>query len=139
MPPSRPPPVGAGRGTTAWADLAFAEYCEDQYSPPGGAYQRMVRWDRWKFIDYDDHPPQLFDLTDDPDELVDRAADPACASVVAELRARVRDGWDPAQIRAKMAAMDADNRILEAWAQTTQPVEQYRWRPRAEMNRLLRG
>jgi hypothetical protein len=56
---------------------------------------------------------------------------------LAELRARVRDGWDPAQIRARMAAMDADNRILEAWAQTTQPAEQYRWRPRAEMNRLL--
>ncbi|MEZ4622691.1 MAG: hypothetical protein R2867_45330 [Caldilineaceae bacterium] len=27
-------PVGAGRGTTAWEDLVFAEYCEDQYSYP---------------------------------------------------------------------------------------------------------
>ncbi len=131
--------VGAGRGTTTWEDLAFAEYCEDQYSPPGGAYQRMMRSGRWKLIDYDDDPPQLFNLAEDPDELVDRAADPACGPVVAELRARVRDGWDPAQIRARMAAMDADNQILEAWARTTQPTEQYRWRPRAEMNTLVGG
>jgi len=129
---------GAGRGTATWEDIAFAEYCEDQYSPPGGAYQRMVRSGRWKLIDYDQDPPQLFDLMADPDELVDRAADPACASILVALRARVRERWDPAQIRAKMVAKDADNRILEAWARTTQPAERYRWRPRAEMNRLLR-
>ncbi|MEZ4622692.1 MAG: hypothetical protein R2867_45335 [Caldilineaceae bacterium] len=70
--------------------------------------------------------------------MVDRAADPACAPILAELRSRVRDGWDPAQIRARMAAMDADNQILEAWARATQPAEQYRWRPRAEMNMLLK-
>ncbi len=130
--------VGAGRGTSTWEDLAFAEYCEDQYSPPGGAYQRMVRSGAWKLIDYDHDPSQLFNLAEDPDELVDRAADPACAPVLAELRARVRAGWEPAQIRARMVEMDADNQILEAWARTTNPAEQYRWRPRAEMNRLLR-
>jgi len=131
-------PVGAGRGTADWDDLAFAEYCEDQYSPPGGAYQRMVRSGRWKLIDYDQEPPQLFDLVDDPDELVDRAADPARASILAELRAQARAGWDPMQIRVQMAAMDANNRILEAWARRTEPAEQYRWRPQAQMNTLLR-
>ncbi len=125
-------PAGAGRGSSAWEDFAFAEYCEDQYSPPGGAYQRMVRRGRWKLIDYDQDPPQLFDLEADPDELVDRAADPACAALLHELRATIRAGWDPDQIRAKMAAMDADNRILEAWAGKVNPAEQYRWSARAE-------
>lgn len=128
--------VGAGRGTSEWDDLAFAEYCEDQYSPPGGAYQRMIRRGQWKLIDYGDAPPQLFDLENDPDELEDRAADPSCAATVSELRAAVRADWNPDQIRAKMAAMDADNQILEAWASKVQPTEQFRWTTRAEMNVL---
>lgn len=128
--------VGAGRGPTDWEDIAFAEYCEDQYSPPGGAYQRMVRQGRWKLVDYDQDPPQLFDLVDDPDEQVDRAGDPACGPIIEELQAIVRDGWDPDQVRAKMAAMDADNSILEPWARHVQPVEHYRWLARAEMNSL---
>jgi len=129
-------PVGAGRGSRDWEDVAFAEYCEDQYSPPGGAYQRMVRRGRWKLIDYGDDPPQLFDLEADPDELTDRADDPACAAIIRDLRAEVRQGWNPDQIKAKMAAMDANNRILEAWSANVQPEERYRWRARPEMNSL---
>ncbi len=128
--------VGAGRGSADWEDVAFAEYCEDQYSPPGGAYQRMVRSGRWKLIDYHQDPPQLFDLETDPEELTDRAADPACAEILRELSATIRDGWDPEQIQAQMATRDADNRILEAWAKQVQPVEQYRWLARPEMNSL---
>lgn len=128
--------AGAGRGSTQWEDVAFAEYCEDQYSPPGGAYQRMVRQGKWKLIDYNLDPPQLFDLEADPEELTDRATDPACAEILGELRAVVRDGWDPAQIQAQMADRDADNRILEAWANQVQPAEEYRWLARPEMNRL---
>ena len=129
-------PAGAGRGSSQWEDIAFAEYCEDQYSPPGGAYQRMVRSGRWKLIDYHQDPPQLFDLEADPEERVDRAADPACAGIVKELLAMIRADWNPEQIQAQMAALDADNRILEAWARQVQPVEQYRWLARAEMNSL---
>ncbi|MEX1020283.1 MAG: sulfatase-like hydrolase/transferase, partial [Litorilinea sp.] len=128
--------AGAGRGSPEWEDLAFAEYCEDQYSPPGGAYQRMVRRGRWKLIDYHTDPPQLFDLETDPDELVDRAADPDCVAILHELRALVRQEWDPERIRAQMAAMEADNRILEAWAGQIQPADQFRWAARAEMNSL---
>ena len=129
-------PAGAGRGSSQWEDIAFAEYCEDQYSPPGGAYQRMVRSGRWKLIDYHLDPPQLFDLEADPEERVDRAADPACAGIVKELLAMIRADWNPEQIQAQMAALDADNRILEAWARQVQPVEEYRWLARAEMNSL---
>jgi len=38
-----------------------------------------------KYVEYSDGAEQLFDLGEDPDELVDRAGDPACAEVKDEL------------------------------------------------------
>ena len=50
----------------------FAEY-HDGGSTTGTF---MVRWDRWKYVHYVGHPPQLFDLQSDPNELEDLAASP---------------------------------------------------------------
>mgnify|MGYP003321653825 FL=1 len=44
----------------------------------------MVRTDRWKYIFYEGFEPQLFDLENDPQELVDRGADPACHAILIE-------------------------------------------------------
>ena len=52
----------------------------------------MLRTARWKFIDYDGLPPQLFDMHADPQELHDLGRDPACAAVREELRGRLF-GW----------------------------------------------
>jgi choline-sulfatase len=123
-------------GADAWEDVAFSEYCSDEYGPDGGCYQRMVRSGRWKLIYYQGQQPQLFDLQEDPDELVDRAPDPACREICEALTNRVLDGWDPEWVRHAMAAKRADNEILRAWARETQPPDQYRWPLRPEMNRL---
>jgi arylsulfatase A-like enzyme len=55
--------------------------------------QRSVRDDRWKLIRYPlvDHT-QLFNLQDDPDELVNLANDPAQAGRVAQLT-RLMQEW----------------------------------------------
>ena len=119
-----------------WEDLAFSEYCSERYCPQGGCYQRMVRYGEWKLVYYHGQEPQLFNLEDDPHELVDWAQDPTCAEIRQELVKRVLDGWDPDEIAAKMAAKRADNQILSAWAQHTQPADQYRWDLRPEMNDL---
>jgi choline-sulfatase len=119
-----------------WEDEAFTEYCSDEYAPQGGCYQRMVRRGDWKLIYYDGQPPQLFNLAEDPDELTDRAGDPACQEIQQALTERVLDGWDPRAIKAKMDAKRADNQILKAWARRTHPEEQYRWDLRPEMSRL---
>ena len=59
----------------SWDDEAFSEYCSDEaWAPPDGCYQRMIRRDQWKLACY--HGPgtavdlQLFNLKEDPDELV---------------------------------------------------------------------
>ena len=117
-----------------WEDVAFSEYCEDQYSPPGGCYARMIRRDEWKLVYYDGYSPQLFNLRMDPDERIDRAGDPAVQDIRRTLAEEVLTGWDPAAIRLELEAKQADFRILAAWANKVQPADRFRWRVRPEMN-----
>lgn len=128
--------VSHARPTPAWEDVAFSEYCADQYSPDGESYHRMIRLGPWKLIYYHGMEPQLFNLDDDPSELRDRAADPTCQAIRAELTARVLDGWNPDAIAAVMAHKRGEAKILRQWANQTRPVEQYRWPLTAGMNRL---
>ncbi len=81
-------------GRPAFGDQAAV--CESEFSlmeiigdlPDGPASSRratMIRTDRYKYILSETGPNLLYDLEDDPDELVDRADDPALARVRAEL------------------------------------------------------
>jgi choline-sulfatase len=67
----------------------------------------MLRKGKWKLIHYEGHRPQLFDLESDPDEADDRAADPACAPVLADLEAELRKICDPAAVTAQAFADQA--------------------------------
>ena len=119
-----------------WDDIAFSEYCQDRFAPPGGCYQRMIRLGEWKSIYYHRQPPMLFNLHDDPQEQINRADDSSCRSLIEELTARILDEWHPDLIAARMAGRRADNRILKAWAQKTQPPDSVRWQMRPEMSYL---
>jgi choline-sulfatase len=130
--------VSSARATPAWEDVALSEYCADEYVPPaidgGKSYQRMIRQEQWKLIYYHGLPPQLFNLAEDPDEQVDRAADPGCQPIRHALMARLLADWNPELIASRMAALRSDNRILKVWAQQTKPADSYRWALRPEMN-----
>jgi len=71
----------------------------------------MLRKGRWKLIHYVSFEPELFDLEDDPEELTNRAADPACADILGEMMDRLKAICDPeltdAQAHADQAAMVA--------------------------------
>lgn len=128
--------ISSVRPSPEWEDIAFSEYCADQYTPDGECYQRMVRRGPWKLIYYHGMEPQLFNLDEDPGELVDLAAAPACKEIRTELTLRVLSEWDPAAIAGELAQKRAEAELLNCWAQQTQPPEQYRWPLRPEMNRL---
>lgn len=128
--------VSDSRPTPDWEDVAFSEYVADQYTPDGESYHRMVRLGVWKLIYYEGMEPQLFNLVDDPGEMTDRASDPACQEIRAELTARVLDGWSPAALVPVLAQKRAESRILRQWANQTRPVEQYRWPLLTTMNRV---
>ena len=129
------------RPTPQWEDVAFTEYCIDQFTPgnearPGECYQRMIRRNEWKLIYDADAPPMLFNLAEDPQERIDRAGDAECAAILSDLTARILDGWDPDRIARRMAEKRADIPVLRDWAQKTQPPEVINWPMKAAMNYL---
>ncbi|MDE0349195.1 MAG: DUF4976 domain-containing protein [Gammaproteobacteria bacterium] len=70
-------------------------YCEHHGEVWGYQSQRMVRTRRWKYA-YDPHSTdELYDLENDPGELVNRVGDPACRDVLLEMQARLL-GWNDA-------------------------------------------
>jgi choline-sulfatase len=77
----------------------------------------MIRRGRWKFIHAAGDPDQLFDLEDDPLELVDLAASSEHAELMAAFRAEVAERWDLAalerDVRASQQARLAVFRALQ--------------------------
>jgi choline-sulfatase len=69
---------------------------------PSGAY--MLRQGDYKFISYVGYEAELFDLANDPQETRNLAADPAFASVLADLDARLRAIVDPITTDARAKA-----------------------------------
>lgn len=129
-------PLIDGSDGANWEDVAYSEYCQHQFCPDGGCYQRMIRAGDWKLIYYHGQPPQLFNLAEDPDEFIDRASDPSCQSIIKDLTAQVLTDWHPEKIAAKITAVGQDNDILKAWAQQTNPPDIIRWQLKPEMNYL---
>ncbi len=103
----------------------------------GGNFEwvgRMVRRGPWKLwqhqtIDGVDHPPVLFNLDDDPEEQVDRANDPGCASIVQELSELLHTDWQPQQVTATVQQQLQDWDLLHRWGCSVQPShpDTYAW------------
>jgi len=74
------------------ARVGFSEY--HAVGSPSGAF--MLRKGRWKYHEYVGYPCELFDLASDPDERNNKADDPSCSAVLAELRGELRRIVDPA-------------------------------------------
>lgn len=76
----------------------------------------MVRWDRWKYVHYVGHKPQLFDLHADPHELNDLAAAPEMSfdseAALAEGEKRLREICDPEAVN-QLCFEDQQRRIEE--------------------------
>jgi arylsulfatase K len=85
----------------------FAQYHESLQ--PTGSF--MIRQERWKYVHYVGHEPQLFDLEADPDELDNRAV--AQPDVAAALESRLRQSFDFEAIDAQAKAYD--RRCFAKW------------------------
>ena len=81
-----------------WRRVAFSEYDYSMQDvrlkldqPIEQCRLFMVFDGRWKYVHASGFRPMLYDLADDPQELIDRGDDPACADVVARLRSELFD------------------------------------------------
>ncbi len=73
-----------------WKSAAFASYKRSDRAPDGPAL-RAIRAAQYKYIESDTFAFQLFDLDDDPDEVVHLA--PSRPDLVEDLRAQLYAGW----------------------------------------------
>lgn len=94
----------------------FSEYLGHGVAAPVA----MLREGRWKLVHYHRERPQLFDLDQDPGELQDRAADPECAQVLAQLTERLLGMWDPEEIDRRVRHSQAE-RLLIRRAESASP------------------
>jgi arylsulfatase A-like enzyme len=90
--------LGLTRGTAAdWRDGVVSELdwtfrgARRRLGLPTGQHRAvMMRTDRWKYVHWTSGMrPQLYDLRDDPEEFLDRGADPALEPVRQEMRDRL--------------------------------------------------
>jgi choline-sulfatase len=76
-----------------------------EYSSEGVcAASRVVRTGPWKYIYTYRLPPILFNLADDPDELINLSGTSAVAHIEQRLHARLVQDWEPASIHATILA-----------------------------------
>ena len=72
----------------------------------------MLRDGPWKYVYYQDYAPQLFNLEDDPEELVDLTGIQGYGEIVEQLRAKLFSRLDPAATHERAVA-DQKRRIEE--------------------------
>jgi choline-sulfatase len=94
----------------------------------------MVRRGTWKYVYSEAYPAQLFDLAEDPEQLENRAGDPACAALEAGLRAIVAREWDLPTLRAAVIADQRKRRFL-AETLATGRVESWDYQPIVDATR----
>lgn len=95
-------------------DYSFRQQRRDLGVPPHAARAYALRDARWNYIYYEGFPPQLFDLHNDPDELVDLGRDAGYATVRADLNMRLFDWLRNRARRSTISDADIETRT-EAW------------------------
>jgi choline-sulfatase len=74
----------------------------------------MIRRGRWKFIHSPADPDMLFDLSTDPEERENLAAQPDQRAPVAEFRQEIRRRWDLQKLDAQVRESQRRRRIVDA-------------------------
>jgi arylsulfatase A-like enzyme len=107
----------------AWRDAVF---CDSDFAlrharrrldlGPDRARGYMVRTARWKFVFFEDFPPQLFDLDADPNELNDLGRTGGHAEVRAEMEARLFAWFRHLRLRTTVSDAEVERRTGKAKA-----------------------
>ena len=126
--------LAAGHGD-GWPDVVGSEYCGEGASSP----LLMIRRERWKYIHCEDDPPLLFDLEEDPDELVNLAGTPEVSAIEADLASEICRWWDPAVLKARVIESQERRKFLNA-ALSVGRRTPWDWQPVRDASReYLRG
>jgi choline-sulfatase len=122
-------PLPAADGQSLWKTLQGrpdAGRAEETFSEHlggiDGVPSRMVRRGPWKLYKYHDStPPVMYNLEQDPEEMIDLGTDPRHEGLRNELLKRLYDGWDPDEVLLGAAVLERDLRLVTRWGQAVQP------------------
>ncbi len=89
----------------------IGEYCAEM-TP--GVPVCMIRRGPWKYIHCAYDPPVLYNVEEDPGELVNRADDPGCRDVVTAFQDEAASRWDDEAIRDAVTASQTARRVVQA-------------------------
>ncbi|MBT5773035.1 MAG: choline-sulfatase [Dehalococcoidia bacterium] len=101
--------VGLMEGRDEGPPLVAGEYLSEGVFEP----TFMLRMGQYKLLYSEVDPPVLFDLVDDPLELIDLSGSSEHAEILAELSARASDLWDAKAIKAGIVADQNQRRLVE--------------------------
>lgn len=114
-------PLVNGAKPTGWRDAAF---CDGDFSlrharrtlklPPERARGYMVCTRRWKYVMFEDFPPQLFDLANDPREQNDLGRAAGHAEVRAEMERRLFAWFRSRRTRVTISDAEVERRTGSA-------------------------
>jgi arylsulfatase A-like enzyme len=114
-------PLIRGEAVPGWREAAF---CDSDFSlrharrtlnlPPDRARAYMVRTQKWKYVFYEEFPPQLYDLENDPRELVDLVAQGGHESVLIEMERKLFAWFRSLRTRVGISDAEVDRRTGSA-------------------------
>ena len=119
-----------------WPDIAVADFTAGGVPGP----LRMLKYGRWKLIHTGGHPPMLFDLLADPDELNDLSNDTGSQKILNELLVMMTKDYDATKIHQQVCQSQARRLLIRAADEEWK--DPYRWNWKAQANddiRYVRG
>ncbi|MEZ5659400.1 MAG: choline-sulfatase [Burkholderiaceae bacterium] len=116
--------MGGARDPGAAPAEVISEYTGEGVCAPC----RMIRRGPYKYVYTHGHPPMLFDLDRDPDELRDIAGQPEASAIESELHSALLAGWDPEHVN-RQCLQSQKERLFIHGATDGEPNWAFRARP----------
>ncbi|NKB63933.1 MAG: choline-sulfatase [Gammaproteobacteria bacterium] len=99
----------------------------------------MVRNGNYKYVYSRAYPPQLYDLSQDPNELNSRAGDPELSDIESVLFELIRENWNIDRLGDEVAADQAARRVVEsALSKGRQEIWDFQPRPQIHNTHYVR-
>jgi len=117
-----------------WKNETYSEHYNTLNLPAG----RMIRRDQWKLVHYHaNDTPMLFNVDEDPEEVIDLAGDPAHARLREQLLEKVRRGWDGGMIQREVTRKRMQyTPLMHQWGASNGPPHPDYWVGMNDMNQF---